>query len=141
MSPSYTSHPSRPLNGLQFGISIIVGIVLWALAALILRVIGPMGALDGTARALSFLVVIPGSIPFVWLMGRLAALRGQALVLGVAAAIMAAAFCDGIALSWVRWIYGDTPAQLAGSGATILWGIGVALAIAFAMARRDIVDR
>lgn len=141
MSTSDKSHSSAALNGQQFAISVIVGIFLWALAALILRVVGPMGALDRTARALSFLVVIPGSIPFVWLLGRLATLRGHALVLGVAAAIMAAAFCDGIALSWARWIYGDTPAQLAGSGATILWGIGVALAIAFAMARRDLAER
>lgn len=125
------------LTNRQLVVSALVGAILWLLAALILRVIGPMGALDGEARVLAFVVVVPGTMPFVYLLRAVAQLRGDQLLAGTAIATMAATLLDGVALSWVPWLYGAAPTQLAGAGATILWGVGVGLALAHAIGRSD----
>lgn len=123
------------LSRRQFWVSIAIGIILWFLAAMILQVIGPLGALDGGWRAVTFLAVIPGTVPVALLLRRIVQLRGQQLVLAFGAGTMSAALCDGIALSWFPMLYGSGDAQIAASGATILWGVGVGLALAFAFAR------
>lgn len=125
------------LTNRQLFISALVGAILWLLAALMLRIIGPMGALDGTARIVTFALIVPGTVPFVYLLRAIAGLRGDQLLAGTAIATMAATLLDGVALSWATWIYGNAPSQLAGSGATILWGVGVGLALAHLIGGSD----
>ncbi|WP_374138523.1 MULTISPECIES: hypothetical protein [unclassified Sphingomonas] len=136
MSNSVSSTHIAPLSHRQIAISTLLGIALWFLAAIILRAVGPMGALDGTARAITFALIFPGTVPFVYLLRWAAQLVGDQLLMGIAIGTMAAAFCDGIALSWLPSLYGEGVAQLAGSGATILWGIGVVLLLALIIGRR-----
>lgn len=126
-----------PLTGRQIAISILLGIILWFVAAMILRIVGPMGALDGWARAVTFALVVPGTVPFVYVFRRVAGLVGEQLLIGIAIGTMAAAFADGVALSWLPALYGEGADQLAGSGATILWGVGVVLMLAHVIGRRD----
>jgi len=127
----------EPLSRRQLVISAISGIVLWFVAAMILRVVGPMGALDESRRAITFALIIPGTVPFVYLFRWAAKLVGDQLLMGIAIGTMAAAFCDGIALSWAPALYGEGLAQIAGSGATILWGVGVVLLLALIIGRCD----
>jgi len=44
---------------------IVLGAILWFLAAVILRFIYPMGALEGSALFVTYALVIPGTLPFV----------------------------------------------------------------------------
>ncbi|OYY72184.1 MAG: hypothetical protein B7Y47_03810 [Sphingomonas sp. 28-63-12] len=113
------------------------GALFWFIAAMMLRALGPMGALDGSARAITFALVIPGTYPFALLIRRAAGLVGDQIIVGVGAITLVASFLDGVALSWFPAIYGDSPQQLAASGATILWGVFAGLVIAFPMAWTD----
>lgn len=136
MNAPASARPILPLSSRQIAISVLLGIALWFVAAMILRVVGPMGALDGMARAVTFALVVPGTVPFVYLFRSVAGLVGDQLLMGIALGTMAAAFCDGLALTWVPQLYGEGLAQLAGSGATILWGVGVVLLLTLIVGRR-----
>lgn len=120
------------------GITLVtVGIVLWFLAAMLLRALGPTGIYEGSARIRLYVLVIPGTWPFVLMTARLAGLApGQALP-GLAIVTGTAALLDGIALAWVPQIYGDSAELVAGAGGAILWGAGVGLALALVHDRRQ----
>ena len=80
---------------------VVLGAALWFLAALILRVIVPMGALEGTMRALTYALVIPCTLPFVLLMRFLLGLRPDQLFTGVGIATMTALIIDGIVIAYL----------------------------------------
>ena len=113
-----------------------LGAALWLLAALILRTIGPMGAMEGIARLWLFLAIVPGTVPFVLLFRRVVGLGPGQLTTGFALGTAMAMVLDGLALSWAPGLYGDSLALVAGSGATILWGAGVGIFLAHAIDRR-----
>lgn len=124
-----------PLDRRQIGLSLALGAALWFLAALILRQVGAAGGFDGAARALLFAAIVPGTLPVVLLFRYLARLgRGQ-IMGGVALGTATAALLDGLALSWWPALYGTETGLIAGSGATILWGAGVAIFLAYAFDR------
>jgi len=80
-------------------------------------------------------------IPLCWLSvllsRRLARLKaGQALP-GIAIGLVAATFCDAIALTWGRGLYGSDPAQVLYGAAWILWGVGLFLLFAYLADRRQ----
>lgn len=124
------------LDRRQFGLSIVIGVVLWFVAAMMLRVLGPLGALDEGWRVVTYLLIVPGVVPVVLAICRLVAAKRHQVVLSVAAALLAATLCDGIALSWFPHLYGAGDAQMAASGATLLWGVGIFLAASFWLAER-----
>jgi hypothetical protein len=126
---------SFPLSRTQTFTCVALGIVLWAVAVALIRVIAPMGALEGTARALTYLLVIPGTFPFLLLSKRIAGLPSDKTAIGVAVMTAAAILLDGIALAWFPHIYGDTVEIIAAAGAVILWGGGVGLVLSFLMNR------
>jgi hypothetical protein len=105
----------------QFSICIGYGGVVWLLAALLLRELALAGWLDGAARAAVFVLAVPGSIPVVLLLRRLAGLGRGRLLAGTAVATGAAVLLDGLALGWAPGLYGG-PAHTAGrrsSGARV----------------------
>jgi hypothetical protein len=55
----------------------------------------------------------------------------------MSAGTMAAAMCDGIAITWAPWLYGGVGPGLAPAAAWILWGAGVGMLIALVMGHRD----
>jgi hypothetical protein len=112
-----------------------MGAVLWLAAALLLRWLGPMGVYDGWARVVLFLAIIPGTIPFIPLFAKVAGLNRDQLFAGFSFGTATAVCLDGLALSWTPWLYGG-PDYVAGAGATILWGGGVGLFLAWIMGRR-----
>jgi len=124
-----------PLERQQLVTVIIMGIVLWFAAATLIRLLAPMGIFEGSARIILYLLVIPGTWPFMLLIQRLARLAQDQMAIGVSVATAAATLCDGIALAWFSWLYGTTVEHTAGAGAVILWGAGVGLVIAFFMNR------
>ena len=115
-----------------------LGIALWLLFALLIRFSIPTG-LFGSAAASALLFA--AAFPLAWLMIRLcqriAALTPGQIVPGVAVASAAALPCDGVALTWVPGLYGADAASVLPAAAWLFWGVGVILALALVMARRE----
>lgn len=122
-----------PISQKQFVLSIVVGAVLWFVAALMLQVMGPMGIYEGPSRFILYALIIPGTVPFLLVGFRIAGLAGHQRFVGVSVMLMAAMLLDGIALAWFPALYGGTPALVAGAGGTILWGAGVAALLGYLM--------
>ncbi len=110
---------------------VVLGAALWFLAALILRLIAPMGALEGTMRAVTYALVIPCTLPFVLLVRFLVGLRSDQLFTGVGVATMTALIIDGIVIAYLPAIYGGSLPQVTSCAAIILWGAGVGMLLAF----------
>jgi hypothetical protein len=124
-----------PLERYQLVTVIAMGVILWFAAAMLIRILAPMGIFEGNARVILYVLVIPGTWPFMVLVQRLARLAADQVAIGISVATAAATLCDGIALAWFPWLYGTTVEHFAGAGAVILWGAGVGLVIAFFMNR------
>jgi hypothetical protein len=122
-----------PLSSTQIITLAILGIALWLLAALLLRVLGPMGALQGYPRILVYALVVPGTYPFILLAQRVATLARHQTAYGIAIVTAAATLMDGIALAWFPALYGATPELVVASAGAILWGVGVGLVLALVM--------
>lgn len=112
---------------------VATGAALWFLAALLLRIIAPMGALEGMMRGVTYALVIPGTFPFVLLTRWLVALRDDQMGVGIAVATMTALLIDGIVVAWFPAVYGGQLPQVTDCAAIILWGAGVALLLGFFM--------
>lgn len=109
---------------------VILGAALWFLAAVILRVIAPMGALEGNMRAVTYALVIPCTLPFVLLVRFLVRLRPDQLFTGVGVATMTALIIDGIVIAYVPAVYGGSLPQVTNCAAIILWGAGLGILLA-----------
>jgi hypothetical protein len=118
------------LSNPQTVLLIVLGAILWFLAAVILRFIYPMGALEGAARLITYVLVIPGTLPFVILTRTLVKLSPHQLFTGVAVATMTALLIDGIVIAWFPGVYGSELPQLTSCAAIILWGAGVGMVLA-----------
>jgi hypothetical protein len=119
------------LTNSQTFLLVIIGAALWFLAAIILRTVAPMGALEGQTRALTYALVIPGTLPFVYLTQMLVKLRADQIFTGIAVVTAAALLIDGIVVAWFPGVYGRTLPQVTNCAAAILWGAGVGLVLAF----------
>ncbi len=126
------SDTTPTLTTAQWTIIAAFGAILWFGAALLMRAIEPLGALDGMARMLTYALIVPGTVPFVFLLRRVAKLRVDQTAIAVALATGVAAMLDGTAFTWSPALYGPNPL---GASATILWGAGVALMLGAAMNR------
>jgi hypothetical protein len=119
------------LSNKQTALLIVIGTALWLLAAIILRLIAPMGALEGAVRFITYALVIPGTLPFVILTSVLVKLLPHQLFTGVAVATTTALLIDGIVIAWFPAVYGGSLPQVTNCAAIILWGAGVGLMLAF----------
>jgi hypothetical protein len=125
-----------PATPTQLSILAAMGALYWFLAALIVRWTAPIWAgLDGRT-ALTFALIVIGTLPALLLGLRVAGLgrnRSQ-----VAALVMtgAALLLDGLALTWGRSLYGSDPATVLSGAASIMWGAGVALAFGWFLEQR-----
>ena len=120
----------------QTGILIAFGAAGWFAAALLIRFLEPFNVFAGTARVWTYLLIIPGSVPLVWI-GQ-AMTRHTRVQRGLAAAIFTttALLLDGLAVAWIPWLYGTTTDHVLAGAAAILWGAGVAITLGFVMSRR-----
>lgn len=121
---------ANPLRAHQYVILVAWGAGLWFAAALLVRWLNDVGALNMPWVVLTYMLVIPGTVPFIYLTRMVAGLMKNQTALGLATATAAATLLDGNALVWAPWLYGT--AGLAGAAA-ILWGAGVGLALGLAM--------
>lgn len=124
------------MTGRQLAIAASLGVILWYAAAVLLAWLGPMGMLAGPARLWTYLLVWPGTLPFVLVMGRATGVARGQLGMAMAVGTSAAMLCDGVALAWFPALYGDGEAQTAAAGAVILWGAAVGQIEAMLIASR-----
>jgi hypothetical protein len=111
----------------------LYGATLWFVAAMIVRFVGPMGAFSGQALLVTYALVIPGTVPAIWLMEKLFGIVKGKLTLAVALVTATALILDGIALNFFRAVYGSDPAITNIGAALILWGAGIGLFLGFLM--------
>lgn len=122
-----------PLTNTQIVILTIYGAVLWFLAAMLVRTIGPMGALDGISGIIVYALVIPGTIPAILAARPLAKLRRDQTAIGICVVTATALLLDGVAHAWFPSLYGTDPALIVKGAAAIFWGAGVGLVLALIM--------
>ena len=130
------SSSSGSLSARQVLIMMVSGVIVWFAAALLLHWLVPLGAFDGAMRVLTYLLVIPGTLPVLCGMIRLAGLSAAQVVPGFALGTGTALLCDGIAAAWFPGLYGATADHVRLAAAAVLWGAGVGIMLAFAVAHR-----
>ena len=125
------------LSSSQTILLILIGVALWFLAAVILRMVAPMAALEGSARAITYALIVPCTLPFVWMTRILVKLRRDQIAIGIAVVTATALLIDGIVVAWFPVAYGSSLPQVTNSAAAILWGAGVGLLLAFIFNKGD----
>jgi hypothetical protein len=123
----------RPLAAKQVIILIVYGAVLWFVAAMLVRIIGPMGALDGFGRVITYALVIPGTVPAIWIGRVLAKLSHDHTAIALIVITATALLLDGIAHAWFPSLYGSDPVLRVRGAAVIFWGAGVGLVLGLVM--------
>jgi hypothetical protein len=128
-----TSQATPALSPSQIIILAVYGAALWFAAAMLVRLIGPMGGLEGGWRIITYALIIPGTIPALLMMRPLAKLSGDQMAMGSLIVTAAALLLDGIAHAWFPSLYGSEPALIVAGAASIFWGAGVALVLGLIM--------
>jgi hypothetical protein len=123
----------QPLTTKQVIILALYGAALWFVAAMLVRTIGPMGALDGFGRVITYALVIPGTVPAIWIGRTLAKLELDQTAISLIVITATALLFDGIAHAWFPSLYGSDPALIVKGAAAIFWGAGVGLVLGLIM--------
>lgn len=123
--------PLAALTPRQLATSIVAGVVFWFVAAMTVQFGAAAGFFGPTASAILFVVSLPISWISVLLIKRIAGLRAGQTLPGIAVGTVAAACCDGVALTWGRGLYGTDPVLVTYGAAWILWGAGLILLFAY----------
>jgi Family of unknown function (DUF5367) len=135
MTTASVSTPSRAVERLPLFVA--VGVLLWFVAAMMFRILGPSLLIPGSA---TLLLVFAGSIPLSWVFLKIGVTLGRAQGASIllAAAVMSATamFLDALALTFFPSLYGLPTAQLLIVAALLLWGVAWILAFAYGQARR-----
>jgi hypothetical protein len=114
----------------------ISGAIFWFLAAMLTGAIVPLPFYHGWGVALVYALTIPGTVPFVFIVSRIASLHRSQIAIGYTIATTAALLLDGCALAFTPSLYADNSADALQAAAAILWGAGVGQVLALFMDRR-----
>ncbi len=121
------------LTAKQGVVLMLYGVILWFVAASLVRVIGPTGAFDGVAGLISFALIIPGTVPAIYGARWIAKLQTNQTAAAILIVTAAALLLDGIAHAWFPKLYGTDPALIIKGAAAIFWGAGVGLVLGLVM--------
>lgn len=117
------------LSTKQLSISVALGLFFWFFFAIAIQ-LAPMLFDQGLINLALFVI----SIPIAWLLVSLivviASLAPHQILAAICVAVGSASLCDGLALTWLGSLYGDSDLQIRLGGAYILWGVGLFLFIA-----------
>lgn len=129
--------PSPSLAADRLPLFVVLGVVLWFVAAMMFRVLGPALLIPGSA---ALPLVFAGSIPLAWVFLRigvtLGRVPGAATLLAAAVMSAMAMFLDALALTFFPSLYGLPTAQLLLVAALLLWGVAWILFFAYIQTRR-----
>lgn len=127
--------PGPRLKGRQIAVAFAWGLLIWIMAAGLVRATPPALFERGVWTVLLFLAAVPSAVVSVWVTRRLASLSAGQIAPGTAVACGAAMLCDGVALTWTP-LYGLEARDLVLVAALLLWGVAAILFVAFVAARR-----
>jgi hypothetical protein len=126
---------SENLTGKQSLILALYGAALWFLAAMLVRVLAPIGALSGVWQGVTYALIVPGTVPAIWIARAIAKLTRGQTAMGILVVTATALLLDGVAFAWFPSLYGPDPALWLAGAASILWGAGVGLVLGILMSR------
>jgi len=106
----------------QYIYTIICGIVLWLFGGLTCKFGESFSIFGQKASILSFIVAIPSLWISIVAVIKVGNLKKDQIITGVSIALSAAVFCDGIAFTWFRALYGKQLYHIRLGSAWILWG-------------------
>jgi hypothetical protein len=124
------------LRKTQMLLLVSLGVALWILVTLNIR-LRPEAILDPVGGLLPFVAAPLGGWLSVWLCKFVGRLSAEQLLPGVALVGAVAMMMDGAALKWFSGLYGFDEKTLRLAAAGLLWGYGVAFAIAVIWAGRQ----
>jgi hypothetical protein len=110
-------------------------LALWLGAALLVRTMGTMGALSGWGLVISFVLLIPGTLPAVFLTQKVVGPYMDQLLVGVCIISAIALLLAGIGFSFLPGLYGPEPVQVVAAAGFIMWGGGVGLVLGVMMGK------
>jgi hypothetical protein len=123
------------LRKTQIALLVSLGIALWMLVTLNIR-LRPETIVDPVRGSLLFVTAPLSGWLSVWLCKFVGRLSAEQLLPGVALVGAVAMVMDGAALNWFSGLYGTDEKVLRIAAAWLLWGYGVALAVAVIWAAR-----
>lgn len=120
----------------EIAVMAVLGAVFWLAFALLVRVMEPVGLLQGAARAVVFALAVPGTLGLIWGIGRVMRYPAARMVEAVGIITGVAIILDGLAFGFFPGLYGQAAShQVAGAG-LILWGGGWGMVAALWLQRR-----
>jgi hypothetical protein len=112
----------------------LLSIVLWAWVTYQLRT-HPEKSLDPHKALIQFLIAPIGGVVSIWLCKVVGRLGKDQILAGVSLVGAVAMMLDGFALGWTSNLYGFDEKALRLGAAGLLWGYGVAFAVALLWVR------
>lgn len=97
-----------------------LGLIVWFIGAMAVRLGRPLGLFEGYMPAL-YVATIPIMFATIWVVRRIAGLTAAQYPAGVALATAAAIACDGLVIAFAPGLYGGPGESLALGAAWILW--------------------
>jgi hypothetical protein len=119
----------------QWAFCVSYGLALWLGAALLVRAMGPMGALSGWWLVINFALLVPGTLPAVLLTKKVVGPFMDQLLVGVSVISAIALLLAGIGFSFFPGLYGPSPTDALAASGFILWGGGVGLVLGVMMGK------
>jgi hypothetical protein len=135
-TPMTRSTASLPLAPRQITTLAVIGAVYWFIAAMIVRATAAGWVGNDRLTALVFGLIVPGTVVALLAGYRLAGVGRNHAAIGATIMTGTASLLDGLALTRLPSLYGETPGVVLGGAAAILWAAGVALVLGIVLERR-----
>jgi hypothetical protein len=126
---------THKLSPKQWAFCVSYGLALWLGACLLVRMMGPTGALSGWGLVISFVLLVPGTLPAVFLTKKVLGPFKDQLLVGVSIISAIALLLAGVGFSFFPGLYGVDPTQLLAASGFIMWGGGVGLVLGVMMGK------
>jgi hypothetical protein len=110
--------------------------LVWFLAAMFIRFVGPMGVFHGYKVIALYALTVPATVPLNARSRKLVRAPKSQMVTVVAITSAVATLLDGVAMSQFPALYGADPAITGAGAAWLLWAIGVASGLSLVTAAR-----
>jgi hypothetical protein len=124
------------LRPAQIAILAAFSTLVWFLAAMFIRFVGPMGVFHDYKVIVLYALTIPATVPLNARSRKLVRAPKSQMVTVIAVTSAVATMLDGVAMSGFPALYGPDPAITGAGAAWLLWAIGVASALSLITAAR-----
>ena len=134
---SHIGDTGLTLKPAQIAILAAFSTVVWFLAAMFIRFVGPMGIFHGYKLIALYALTIPATAPLNARCRKIVRAPKTQMVTIIAVTSAVATLLDGVAMSLFPRLYGSDAAATGAGAAWLLWAIGVAGALSLVTAARS----